>query len=100
MTKFSMFAQMGFERLSAGRRGLLYGGAFASALLLGGCALEVENTQAAHEVARLSKPPGSVYTGWRVFQDRCASCHGPAATGTGNAPDLLPKSAKWARASL
>jgi mono/diheme cytochrome c family protein len=91
MTKFWMFAQMGFERLSVGRRGLLYGGAITSALLLGGCALELENTQAAHEVARLSKPPGSVYTGWRVFQDRCASCHGPAAAGTGNAPDLLPK---------
>lgn len=62
-----------------------------SALLLTGCAVEVENTQAAQELARLSKPPGSVYTGWRVFQDRCASCHGAPATGTVGAPDLLPK---------
>ena len=77
MAKFSMF---------------LYGGACASALLLAGCAVETvewQNRQAAQEVARLSKPPGSVYLGWRVFQDRCAGCHGPAATGTGNAPDLL-----------
>ena len=73
---------------------VLYGGAVASALLLAGCAVETvewQNRQAAQEVARLSKPPGSVYLGWRVFQDKCAGCHGPAASGTGNAPDLLPK---------
>jgi hypothetical protein len=62
-----------------------------SALLLSGCAVEVENTQAAKELAELSKPPGSVYAGWRVFQDRCAGCHGATATGTVGAPDLLPK---------
>lgn len=60
------------------------------ALLLGGCAVELENRQAAEELARLSQPPGSVYTGWRVFQDRCAGCHGQTATGTVAAPDLLP----------
>ena len=77
MAKFSIF---------------LYGSAFASALLLAGCAVETvewQNRQAAQEVAQRSKPPGSVYLGWRVFQDRCAGCHGLAATGTGNAPDLL-----------
>ena len=68
---------------------LLYGAVFASALLLAGCAVEVQNRQAAQELARLSQPPGSVYTGWRVFQDKCAGCHGPAATGTARAPDLL-----------
>ena len=66
------------------------GAALVSALLLGGCAVELENRQAAEEVARLSQPPGSVYTGWRVFQDRCAGCHGQPATGTVAAPDLLP----------
>ncbi len=89
MAKFSMFA-----RRPARRRGLLYGAALASALLLAGCAVETvewQNKQAAQEVARLSQPPGSVYIGWRVFQDRCARCHGPAATGTANAPDLLPR---------
>lgn len=70
---------------------LLCGVAFASASLLGGCALEVENTRAAEELARQSQPPGSVYTGWRVFQDRCSGCHGPAASGTVAAPDLLPR---------
>lgn len=92
MAKFSMFAlQTTFNRMAASRRSLLCGGAFASALLLAGCAVEVQNRQAAQEVARLSRPPGSAYIGWRVFQDRCASCHGPAATGTANAPDLLPR---------
>lgn len=38
----------------------------------------------------MARPPGSVYIGWRVFQDKCAGCHGPAATGTAGAPDLLP----------
>jgi len=69
---------------------LLGGATLASVLLLWGCALEVENTRAAEELARLSQPPGSVYTGWRVFQDRCAGCHGAPATGTVAAPDLLP----------
>lgn len=95
MAKFSIFSlQTTFGRMTASRRSLLYGGAFASALLLAGCAVETvewQNRQAAQEVARLSKPPGSVYLGWRVFQDRCASCHGPDATGTGIAPDLLPR---------
>ncbi|BCO26088.1 hypothetical protein MIZ03_0968 [Rhodoferax lithotrophicus] len=62
-----------------------------SALLLSGCAVEVENTQAAQELAQRAKPPGSVYAGWRVFQDKCASCHGTAASGTVGAPDLLPR---------
>lgn len=79
MTKYSMF---------------LCGAACASALWLAGCAVETvewQNRQASHEVAQLAKTPGSAYLGWRVFQDKCAGCHGPAATGTGNAPDLLPK---------
>lgn len=69
---------------------LLPGAAVAVLGLLGGCALEVENTKAAEELAQRAQPPGSVYTGWRVFQDRCAACHGAPATGTVLAPDLLP----------
>lgn len=72
-------------------RGLLCGGGMALALLLAGCAVEVQNTQAAQEVAQRAKPPGSVYTGWRLFQDKCALCHGPAGNGTAGGPDLLPK---------
>jgi len=59
--------------------------------LLSACAVEVQNLQPAQELARQARPPGSVYTGWRVFQDKCARCHGPAATGTAGAPDLLPR---------
>lgn len=92
MTKASLLERKPvFQRLTAGRRALLCGGALASALLLAGCAVEVENRQASQEVTRLAAPSGSVYIGWRVFQDRCASCHGPAATGMANAPDLLPR---------
>lgn len=71
-------------------RGLLYSAALASALLAG-CAVEWQNKEAAQEVAQLTKPPGSVYIGWRVYQERCAKCHGAEATGTINAPDLLPR---------
>lgn len=67
------------------------GAAIVSALWLAGCALEVQNRQPAQELAQQARPPGSVYTGWRVFQERCAGCHGPAATGTAKAPDLLPR---------
>lgn len=63
----------------------------AGILMLAGCAVEVQNLQPARELAQRSKPPGSVYTGWRIFQDRCAACHGQAATGTNGAPDLLPR---------
>ncbi len=64
--------------------------AAALGLLLGGCALDVENTRAVKELAQLAHPPGSVYTGWRVFQARCAGCHGAPATGSVASPDLLP----------
>lgn len=78
------------QRMAVPARGLL----LVSALWLAGCAgstVEVENRQAAREVARLAQPPGSVYLGWRVFQDRCAGCHGVAATGAAGGPDLLPR---------
>jgi mono/diheme cytochrome c family protein len=68
---------------------LLCGG--AAAVWLAGCAVEVQNTQPAHELAQRAKPPGSVYAGWRVFQDKCAACHGPAATGGTGGPNLLPR---------
>ena len=58
--------------------------------LLGACSVEVKNVQPAQEIARQAQPPGSVYIGWRVFQERCASCHGPAALGGSGIPNLLP----------
>jgi cytochrome c553 len=67
-------------------------GALAAALLLAGCAtVQVQNRQPAQELAQAARPPGSVYTGWRVFQERCAACHGAAAAGTTQAPDLLER---------
>jgi cytochrome c2 len=64
---------------------------FLLALSLTACAVEVQNTQPAQEMAQQAKPPGSVYTGWRVFQDKCVACHGAAASGTERGPDLLPR---------
>lgn len=63
----------------------------ALVLVSAGCAVQVQNTQPAEEMAQRSKPPGSVYTGWRVFQNRCAQCHGLDAVGTPQGPDLLPR---------
>jgi mono/diheme cytochrome c family protein len=63
---------------------------WAPALWLAGCALQVENTQAAQAPEPRSGPLNAVYTGWRVFQGNCAGCHGADATG-GAGPDLLPR---------
>lgn len=71
------------------QRKYLLSAALISALTLAGCAVEWQNRQPAQEMAELAKQPGSVYTGWRVFQGKCASCHGSSATGQGSAPDLL-----------
>lgn len=58
---------------------------------LGGCAVEVENLKPAQELAQAAAPPGSIDAGWRVYQDQCARCHGPAASGAAEGPDLLPR---------
>jgi mono/diheme cytochrome c family protein len=63
------------------------------ALGLGGCAVEVQNTQPAREATREQAPPGSPYAGWRVYQDKCAACHGDTARGSAQAPDLLARMA-------
>jgi len=78
-----------FKALSA--KNVWPASALLAAVLLAGCAVELENKQPAQALAQAAKPPGSVYTGWRVFQDRCAACHGPDALGTAKAPNLLPK---------
>lgn len=56
---------------------------------LSACAVTLQNTEPAAELARESQPPGSVYIGWRMFNDRCAGCHGVDATGPARMPDLL-----------
>lgn len=60
-----------------------------SALAMG-CAVDVQNTRPSQELARRALPEGQVYIGWRVFQQKCATCHGAAATGAATGPDLLP----------
>lgn len=65
--------------------------AWLAVLLLAACAVQVQNTQPAQELAQRARPPGWVYGGWRVFQDRCTACHGTDATGTAQGPDLLPR---------
>lgn len=65
--------------------------ALAAALGLAGCAVQFENTRAAQELEQRARPPGSVYAGWRVFQDKCARCHGADAAGQAGAPDLVAK---------
>lgn len=60
-----------------------------AALLLGGCSVEWMNLQPARELAEQAKPPGEVYAGWRVYQDKCAQCHGAEPLGTSRAPNLV-----------
>jgi len=60
-------------------------------LTLAGCAVKWENPKPARQLAQELQPPGSAYLGWRVYQDRCARCHGVDARGTANAPDLLAR---------
>ncbi len=58
-----------------------------AATLLAGCAVEWQNRQPSRTLQREAAAPGSVYAGWRVYQARCARCHGDDATG-GIGPDL------------
>jgi hypothetical protein len=66
---------------------------FACAILvaLAGCTVGLENARPARELDAAAHPAGSVYLGWRVFEERCARCHGASATGKANAPDLLAR---------
>jgi mono/diheme cytochrome c family protein len=92
MTKLVSIGLRGARQATRpGCRGVLSGAALLAALLLAGCTgVEWENKRITEEYAQSTRPPGSVYTGWRVFQERCAACHGPEATGTSRGPDLLP----------
>ena len=58
--------------------------------LLTGCSMEFINAKSARELKPPPAPVGDLYAGWRVFQDKCASCHGTTARGADQAPDLLP----------
>lgn len=60
---------------------------------LSGCSfswLNWMNTESAQALARSEHPKVSLAVGWRVFQDKCAACHGTDATGLpGGGPNLL-----------
>lgn len=77
------------RRGNGGRAGWML--AFVGVLAATGCAVEVQNTKPAQELARRATPAVNLQAGWRVFQQKCAGCHGAAATGTARAPDLLPR---------
>lgn len=62
--------------------------------LLSACAqppvVELTNTAAARQLASQAAPPaGSLLAGWRVFQQRCAGCHGALADGAEGGANLL-----------
>lgn len=62
----------------------------ALAVLASGCAIEWQNREPARQLAKAAQPQGSVYGGWRVFEARCAACHGADAAGVvGGGPNLL-----------
>jgi len=75
-------------RPAAPRRRLWTALGLSTALALAGCGVIVQNRLPAEALARQNQAPGTVYTGWRVFQDKCARCHGADATGSAQAPDL------------
>jgi mono/diheme cytochrome c family protein len=63
-------------------------------LALAGCVLQLRNQEPARQLARETwpePPASSLYLGWRVFQDRCARCHGAAAEGGTPGPNLLAR---------
>jgi hypothetical protein len=55
-----------------------------------GCSVNFLNVKPAQELKAPQAPAANLYSGWRVFQDKCSSCHGSAATGSDKAPNLLP----------
>lgn len=69
-------------------------GVASLAALLAACAVHLENTAPAWQLARESAPSGSAYEGWRLFNQRCAACHGKDAASPAPMPDLLDRVAQ------
>ena len=72
-------------------RDLRIGLLLAALTLLASCTLKLSNTQPAREISTPLPAEGDLYAGWRVFNGKCSSCHGVAATGGDHGPDLLPR---------
>jgi mono/diheme cytochrome c family protein len=75
-------------RLPFGKRGPRCG-LLAAVLALAACAAPDRPTNPAADAAAAPPSAGSIYAGWRVFNDRCAACHGTDATGPAKVPGLL-----------
>ncbi len=63
----------------------------AAAGVVAGCAVDFSNRHPAQELESRARPPGVAYLGWRIYQQRCAACHGDDADvlgATPGAPDL------------
>ena len=69
-------------------------GVVSLAALMAACAVRLENTEPAERLARESMPSGSAYEGWRLFDQRCAACHGKDAASPAPMPDLLDRVAQ------
>lgn len=69
-------------------------GAVALAAVLAACAVRLDNTEPARRLARESASPGSAFEGWRLFNQRCAACHGKDAAAPAPMPDLLDRVAQ------
>ena len=59
-----------------------------NAALLSSCAVQSGNAAPARILASESAPPGSALAGWRIYNQRCAMCHGKDAAGTAPMPYL------------
>ncbi len=66
----------------------------AAVALLAACAVHLDNAEPARQLAREAAPGGSAYEGWRLFNQRCAACHGKDAAGPAPMPDLLDRVAQ------
>jgi len=64
------------------------------AALLAACAVRMDNAEPARQLARESAPAGSAYEGWRLYNQRCAGCHGKDAAAPAPMPDLLDRVAQ------
>ena len=69
-------------------------GAVSLSALLAACAVQLKNTEPASQLARESGSSGSAYEGWRLFNQRCAACHGKDVAAPAPMPDLLDRVAQ------
>ena len=69
-------------------------GAVSLAAVLAACAVRLDNAEPARQLARESAPAGSAVEGWRLFNQRCAACHGKDAAAPAPMPDLLDRVAQ------